>query len=118
MCAPELQYKGNESGLRQLVSILCDNAVKYCAPQGKIVVSLYKSGKSVCLDVYNDCEQVEREKLPRLFDRFYRADTSRSRETGGYGIGLSVAKAIVTRHKGKITASTEDEKSILFHAVL
>ena len=115
---PQLQYKGNEGELRQLVSILCDNAVKYCAPQGQIIVSLYKSGKNICLDVYNDCEQVEREKLPRLFDRFYRADTSRSRETGGYGIGLSVAKAIVTRHKGKITASTEDEKSILFHTVL
>ena len=115
---PEIRYKGNESELRQLVSILCDNAVKYCAEQGSIVVSLYKSGKSVCLDVYNDCETVEREKLPRLFDRFYRADNSRSRDTGGYGIGLSVAKAIVTRHKGKITATTEDEKSILFHAVL
>ncbi len=115
---PEIQYKGNEGELRQLVSILCDNAVKYCAAQGSIVLSLYKSGKNVCLDVFNDCEQVEREKLPKLFDRFYRADTSRSRDTGGYGIGLSVAKAIVTRHKGKITATTEDEKSILFHVVL
>ena len=115
---PQLQYKGNEGELRQLVSILCDNAVKYCAPQGSIVLSLYKSGKNVCLDVFNYCEQVEREKLPLLFDRFYRADTSRSRDTGGYGIGLSVAKAIVTRHKGRITATTEDEKSILFHVVL
>lgn len=115
---PELRCKGNEGELRQLVSILCDNAVKYCAPQGSIVVSLYKSGKNICLDVYNDCEHVERDKLPRLFDRFYRADTSRSRDTGGYGIGLSVAKAIVSRHKGKITATTEDEASILFHTVL
>ena len=115
---PALNYKGNESELCQLVSILCDNAVKYCTPEGRIIISLYKSGKNICLDAFNDCETVDPEKLPKLFDRFYRADTSRSRDTGGYGIGLSVAKAIVTRHKGKISVSTPDERSILFHVVL
>ena len=115
---PDLRYKGNEGEIRQLVSILCDNAVKYAAPQGRIHLSLYKTGKTICLDAYNDCEELDKEKLPHLFDRFYRADTSRARETGGYGIGLSIAKAIVDRHKGKITASAPDDRVILFRVEL
>ena len=111
---PDIKMKGSEAEIRQLVSILCDNAVKYTPPSGNIKISLYKSGKTVCLDAYNTCESIEKDKLPKLFDRFYRADTSRSRETGGYGIGLSIAKAIVERHKGKISANSQDSKSILF----
>lgn len=117
--APEhIMYKGNEAELRQLVSLLCDNAVKYASENGKVSVSLYKTSKNICLDVYNDCDHVDKDQLPRLFDRFYRADNSRSRETGGYGIGLSIAKAIVLRHKGKITAETADSKSLVFKVVL
>ena len=113
---PDVSFKGNEGELRQLVSILCDNAVKYA--ESEIRISLSKSARSIVLEAYNDCEAVEKEKLPRLFDRFYRADTSRSRETGGYGIGLSIAKAIVERHKGKISATTADGRSILFKVIL
>lgn len=113
-----VMYKGNEAELRQLVSLLCDNAVKYASENGKVIVTLYKTSKNVCLDVYNDCDNVDKEQLPRLFDRFYRADNSRSRETGGYGIGLSIAKAIVQRHKGKISAESTDSKSLVFKVVL
>lgn len=113
-----IMYKGNEAELRQLVSILCDNAVKYASKDGRVIITLYKTSKNVFLDVFNDCDNVEKDQLPRLFDRFYRADNSRSRETGGYGIGLSIAKAIVTRHKGKISAVTTDSKSLTFKVVL
>lgn len=113
-----IMYKGSEAELRQLVSLLCDNAVKYASENGKVSVSLYKSSKNICLDVYNDCDHVDKNQLPRLFDRFYRADNSRSRETGGYGIGLSIAKAIVERHKGKISAETSDSKSLTFKVIL
>lgn len=113
-----IMYKGNESELRQLVSILCDNAVKYASKDGRVIITLYKTSKNVFLDVFNDCDHVEKDQLPRLFDRFYRADNSRSRETGGYGIGLSIAKAIVTRHKGKISAVSTDSKSLTFKVVL
>ncbi len=116
--APDLTLKGNEGEIRQLVSILCDNALKYTNEQGEIKISLYKSGKTLTLDAYNTCDGIEKEKLPHLFDRFYRADPARARETGGYGIGLSIAKAIVERHKGKISASSADGKSILFHITL
>jgi len=115
---PGIHMKGDEGELRQLVSILCDNAIKYMSDNGTFRLRLYKSAKSIHLEAYNDCDTIEKEKLPHLFDRFYRADTSRARETGGYGIGLSIAKAIVERHKGKITATTADEKSILFKVVL
>jgi len=114
---PDLTFKGSEGEIRQLVSLLCDNALKYTNDGGEIRISLYKSGKSLCLDAYNTCDTIEKEKLPHLFDRFYRADTSRARETGGYGIGLSIAKAIVERHKGKISATSADGRSILFRIV-
>ena len=116
--APDLRFKGNEGEIRQLVSLLCDNALKYTNEGGEIRISLSKSGKTLTLDAYNTCESIEKEKLPHLFDRFYRADPARARETGGYGIGLSIAKAIVERHKGKISASTTDGKSILFHITM
>ena len=113
-----IRMKGNEDELRQLVSILCDNAVKYSTENGTIRLRLFKSGKSIHLEAYNNCDAIDEEKLPHLFDRFYRADTSRARETGGYGIGLSIAKAIVERHKGKITVTAPDETSILFKIIL
>jgi len=69
-------------------------------------------------EVDNDCDDLDPEKIPQYFDRFFRADDSRSRETGGYGIGLSIAKAIVDKHKGKIFAASRDGKSITFTVTL
>ena len=114
----KLTYVGDEPEIRQLVSILCDNAVKYTNEGGNIRVSLHKSGKSIVLEVRNTCEYVDPSTVPRLFDRFYRADSSRSRETGGYGIGLSIAKAIVDRNKGKIRITTEGTTAITFKVIL
>ncbi len=115
---PNLMYTGNESEIKQLASILCDNAVKYCKKGGTIKIAVYKSGKNTVFSVFNDCDYIDKSKLDMLFDRFYRADSSRARETGGYGIGLSIAQVIVQRHKGKITATSSDSKSILFKVVL
>ncbi len=116
--APDIRYNGEESEIRQLISILCDNAIKYSDEHGLIKLSVYRSGKSVVIDMYNTCEYVDPETVSRLFDRFYRADKSRSRETGGYGIGLSIAKAIVERHKGKIRAFTNGTTGITFKVTL
>ncbi len=115
---PDISYYGCQEEIVQLVSILCDNAVKYSDENGIIKVNLYKSGKNVCLDVYNTCEHIDPATVTRLFDRFYRADASRSRDTGGYGIGLSVAKAIVERHKGKIRAVPDGTTAITFKVML
>ncbi len=113
-----INYKGDEVEIRQLISILCDNAMKYTDDGGKIKISLYKSGKHIQIDVFNTCEYVDPDKTERLFDRFYRADSSRSRETGGYGIGLSIAKAIVDRHHGKIKAVANGISEITFKITL
>ncbi len=113
-----LTYVGDEAEIRQLVSILCDNAVKYTNEGGSIRLSLSKSGKSIVLEIRNTCEYVDPSSVSRLFDRFYRADSSRSRDTGGYGIGLSIAKAIVDRNKGKIRATTEGTTAITFKVIL
>lgn len=115
---PEIMFNGNESGIRQLVSILVDNAVKYANEQGEIKISLHSSGKSAKLSVYNTCNEVPAGSMDKLFDRFYRADLSRARETGGYGIGLSIAKAIVETHKGKITAKAENANAMSFTVTL
>lgn len=110
---PMLSVRGNEKAIRQLVSILLDNALKYSPENGAIRLSLERQTKTVQLSVYNTTENViSKESLTLLFERFYRMDQSRNSQTGGYGIGLSVAKAIVQAHNGRIQAKTEDGNSL------
>lgn len=109
---PNLTLKGDEKAIRQLLSILLDNAVKYTPEYGNIKLTLKKQGKKVLLTVYNTVENIPKGNLDVLFERFYRTDFSRNSETGGYGIGLSIAKAIVSLHKGKISAASADGASI------
>lgn len=116
--APGISYCGDEAALRQLTSLLLDNALKYASENSSIFLTLKESGRNKILTVQNMAEGILAGNLDILFDRFYRADASRSSQTGGFGIGLSVAKAIVTAHKGRIFARSEDGKSILFTVVL
>lgn len=104
---PMLTLNGDEKSLRQLVSILLDNALKYAPENTTIRLTLKKQSGSAVLSVSNPTEQaLDKETLSRLFERFYRADPSRS-EKSGYGIGLSIAKAIVTAHGGKLRAAAD-----------
>lgn len=114
--AEEVQIEGDAARIHQLVSILVDNAVKYTPEGGKIHIFWRKNGKKAEFSVQNTCDTLPEGDLNRLFDRFYRADASRARESGGYGIGLSVAAAIVKAHKGKITAERTRD-GICFKAV-
>lgn len=115
---PMITLKGDEKAIRQLISILLDNAVKYCGENGEIKVSVWKKGKNTMLSVYNTTKEMKKENLDHLFDRFYRTDESRNSQTGGYGIGLSIAKAVTMGHKGKIQATSEDGKSLLITVTL
>ncbi|MCD7982216.1 MAG: HAMP domain-containing histidine kinase [Clostridiales bacterium] len=115
---PGITVHGDEKALRQLISVLLDNAMKYSDPGGRITITLEKQKNQIRLRVYNTTEYISREHLKHLFDRFYRTDQSRNSETGGYGLGLSIAAAAVSSHKGKISASTEDEKSLLITVLL
>jgi len=109
-----LTVNGNEQSIRQLISILLDNSIKYANQNGVIAVSLKKAGKKNVLSVYNTVLNIEKGYHDILFDRFYRADSSRNSQTGGYGIGLSLAKSIVEAHRGKIISRSNDEHSIEF----
>ena len=115
---PMVSIKGDEKSIRQLISILLDNAVKYCGENGNIRLSVWKKGKNTMMSVYNTTNEMKKENLEHLFDRFYRMDESRNSQTGGYGIGLSIAQAIVIAHKGKIQASSEDGRSLLITVTL
>lgn len=110
---PMLSYVGNEKAIRQLVNILMDNALKYSPSRGTVSIQAEKQGRQIQLTVFNTTlTPVPKDQLNLIFERFYRIDSSRSTQTGGYGIGLSVARAIVSAHKGKIRAATQDGQSL------
>lgn len=99
---PGIEYVGDEGLIRRLLAILLDNAVKYCDPEGNIKVIVYKR-RHLFLVVENTCGNVDSLELERLFDRFYRADPSRTFD-GSFGVGLSIARAIAKNHHGDIFA--------------
>ena len=110
---PLLSCTGDEKAIRQLISILLDNALKYSPAGGQIELRLDKQNRSLLLTVSNTTVQpVKRESLPHLFDRFYRTDQSRNSQTGGHGLGLSIAKSIALAHKGKIRAESPEENRL------
>ena len=114
-----LTMNGDQRAFRQLIGVFLDNAVKYSVEGGTINVKLKKSGKNIGLSVTNVSKNpVSKENLKHLFDRFYRTDSSHNSDTGGYGIGLSIAKSIVEAHKGKITATSPDGEKFTITAVL
>jgi len=112
--AENIHYKGDMIAIEHLVSVLTENAIKYCPEKGKIQVKLYKSGKTIHFEVRNHGEALKASEMNRLFERFYRPDSSRNKNTGGHGIGLSIAKAVVTAHKGKIYAKNEKDNIVAF----
>lgn len=116
---PMLSFTGGEKDIRQLVSILLDNALKYSPSESEIRVNLSREGRNLRLDVENTSAQpIDKDSLSRLFDRFYRMDASRNSETGGYGLGLSIARGIVTAHKGKIRTECPDGKQLTITVLL
>lgn len=116
--APDICICGDKKYILQLNYILIENAIKYSSPSTDITVSLTKNGKYAELSIHNFTEtEVDGSKLNSVFDRFYRTDSSRNSETGGYGIGLSVAKGIVSSHGGKISAATSDGHDFKITAV-
>ena len=113
---PGLIMTGDEKSIGKLVSILLDNACKYSPEGGKISASLERTGKTLLLTVFNTAENITPGSADMLFERFYRADSSRNSESGGFGLGLAVAKAVTEAHKGKIHAFSEDGASLTVKA--
>ncbi|MBQ3864653.1 MAG: HAMP domain-containing histidine kinase [Clostridia bacterium] len=114
---PLLTLYGDEKSIRKLVSILLDNAMKYSPENGEIHLTLSKTAKQIHFSVTNTAEPMEKGNQDCLFDRFYRQDSSRNSETGGFGLGLSIARAVVQVHKGKIHAFSSDGCSLTVETV-
>lgn len=111
---PNVIIKANKEQMSQLISILLDNASKYTNDSGTVIVSLQKGDKRIKLLIKNSCEKLLDTPPDKMFDRFYRDDKARTQKTGGYGIGLSVARSIVEANKGSITAGYENPNFVSF----
>jgi len=109
-----ISYVGGEAQVKQLVSILTDNAIKHSNESGRIEISLRQSNGKAVISVFNTGIGVEETEQDRIFERFYRSDNSRSRQTGGYGLGLSIAKSIVDRHGGRISVTGKEGQWVRF----
>lgn len=111
----EVRVKANKETMKQLVSILLDNAVKYTPEGGEIAVFVRREGKYAVIRQQNTvCPEDAQGDPERLFDRFYRKDDARTQKKGGYGIGLSAARAIAAANNAEITARYINQESIVF----
>ncbi|MDO7906282.1 HAMP domain-containing sensor histidine kinase [Paenibacillus sp. JX-17] len=115
---PELMVTGNREQMKQVVMILLDNAVKYANPRGTVTLTLKKQHNETVLAVTNTGEGIAPLHLTRIFDRFYRTDTSRARKQGGYGLGLAIAKSIIDQHKGRLYAKSTEGECATFYVHL
>jgi two-component system phosphate regulon sensor histidine kinase PhoR len=112
------QALADRRGLEHVLTNLIDNAVKYCLGEDTVTVRTRASEGGITIDVEDDGPGIEREHLPRLFERFYRVDPGRSRQLGGTGLGLSIVKHLVEAMRGSITVDSEPGKGTRFHVRL
>ncbi|KAF5083564.1 Adaptive-response sensory-kinase SasA [anaerobic digester metagenome] len=108
--APDISVNGDLDKLKQVISILLDNAIKYGAEGAPIELSLQKAERHARLQVTNQGPPIPAEQLTHLFERFYRADASRG-EKAGFGLGLSIARTIAAEHKGTLRAESDAEST-------
>lgn len=109
-----IMVNGSEKHIKQMTAVFIDNALKYSDSGGTVRISLKAIGDKKLLSVYNTGSGINDDEKEKIFERFYRSDESRNRSTGGYGLGLSIAKSIIDKHKFKIQVETSPGKSICF----
>jgi len=115
----KLSVFGNKESLSELFGILLDNSIKYSEPDKKIVITTHKKDKTVEVRIKDEGFGIKGSDLPHIFDRFYRAEISRSKnKIDGYGLGLSLAKKIVESNKGNIIAESTDGQGTVFMVTL
>lgn len=107
----DITLKCNSTQIKQLVAILLDNAIEYANENGEIGLQLEKQKNDVILKVSNTGKEIPKDIQEKIFERFYRADEARTRSKNKYGLGLAIAKNIVTNHNGKITVQSTSEKT-------
>ena len=116
--ADSITYKGNEDSIKHLVTILIDNAIRHSDDKGIIRVSLATIENRPIFQVFNTGNGIKNSEKDKIFNRFYRSDESRSRVTGGYGLGLAIAKSITDAHNGTISVDGEENKWVSFTVIL
>ena len=104
----DIKIKCNSGQIKQLVAILIDNAIQHTEKNGEIKVSLEKKKSYIQLKVSNKGKEIPKEMQEKIFERFYRVDEARTRDTNRYGLGLAIAKNIVNNHNGKISVQCEN----------
>ena len=109
-----ITINGSEKHIKQMAAIFIDNALKYSNDGGTVRVSLKRIGDKKVLSVFNTGSGIRESDKEKIFERFYRSDESRNRATGGYGLGLAIAKSIIDRHKFKVSVMNKPGKSICF----
>jgi len=105
---PDISYKCNQEQIKQLLAILIDNAIKHSSSKGHIIINLSKNKNDLIIEVKNKGKAIKKEEQEKIFERFYRADESRNRNSNRYGLGLAIAKSIVLNHKGTIKVVSEN----------
>lgn len=113
----DISIKGVEEDIQELLVILIDNAIKFSNTKGVITVNLFKKSNKVLLEVIDNGIGIDEDDISHVFDRFYKADASRS-NNNGYGLGLSIAKGIVTSHHGTIFVESEKNNGSKFLVTL
>lgn len=114
-----IKIKVNSFGLINLLVIILDNAVKYSPPNNKVEIKAIKSEKNITISVEDCGIGIDQKDIPYIFDRFYRASNSRTKNSiGGYGLGLSIAKKIIEIHKGKIDVESQLKKGAVFRITM
>ena len=113
----QIQVRGDASRLHRLMATLLDNACKYADNGGTVTVTLECAGRAAQLAVHNTGPAIAPDDLPHVFDRFYRADKARTRDEGGYGLGLAIAQEIAEEHGGTISA-TSFKSCLLYTSVV
>ena len=103
-----VMFNCNSDRIRELLGILLDNAIKHTIDNENINVKMYKDKDYIIIEVINKGKEINKKDREKIFERFYRADESRNRNDNRYGLGLSIAKNIVTNHKGKISVNCAD----------
>ena len=117
--ADSMRVKADRNMMKQVLRILCDNAVKYSEKGTPVTLSCVNEGNGFCcLSVRDQGQGISQEDLPKIFDRFYRSDKARKSETGGHGLGLSIARIIVVAHNGKIRVRSKPGSGTVFSVLL
>jgi heavy metal sensor kinase len=113
-CPGDVAFRGDQELLRRLVLNLLDNAIRYTPAGGKILVSLETAASELRILVSDTGIGIPPEAAPYIFGRFYRGDQARSRQNGGFGLGLSIVKWIAESHKGTVNVTSEPGKGSTF----